>query len=316
MQPRPINGQAQLAHPAFEGQAIALNADDRHCLAAFEDACVRGLLPKVQSILASAETPRPPTFLHHGLVQALRGGHVQLVQHLLSNGAPIGRQTPFRILNAPSENKLALFALLAEYGWAPGTPGYYGDMLLPYVVSDHILLRWFLSQSVNPNYGRQSYNRDSFGGPDTESGAALEAAAVLNDVDALSILLDSGADVHFGAPLHRAAGVCPPGINPYYERPHPDQEFDRSTISTMALLVQRGADVNKREESRNVVPGYPIVHAVMAGAKERVKWLLEHGANPQLRGGWGSAVTIACTVGGEMAEIVEDGVKARKWENC
>lgn len=316
MQPRPINGKARVVPSAFEGEAIALNVDDRRCLAAFEDACMRGILPTVQSLLASAETSRPPTFLHHGLAQALRGGHVQLVQHLLSIGAPIGRQTAFRILNAPPEKQLALFALLAEYGWAPGTPGFYGDMLLPYVVSNHTLLRWFLSHSVNPNHGRQSYNRDSFGGPDTESGAALEAAAVRNDVDALCILLDSGADVRFGAPLHRAAGICPPGVNPYYERPQPSQEVDRGAIPTMALLVQRGADVNKREESRHVVPGYSIIHAVMAGAKERVRWLLEHGANPHLQGGWGSAVAIACKVGGEMAQIVDDGIKARKWEIC
>lgn len=75
----------------------------------------------------------------------------------------------------------------------------------------------------------------------------------------------------------------------------------------MALLVDRGADVNQREESRHMVPQYAIVHAVMAGAVERVKWLLEHGADPYIRGSWGSAAEHARTSGNEeIIKVIEE----------
>lgn len=50
----------------------------------------------------------------------------------------------------------------------------------------------------------------------------------------------------------------------------------------MALLVEGGADVNQAKISRHMVARYVIVHAVMAGAVERVRWLLEQGLDPEL----------------------------------
>ena len=80
----------------------------------------------------------------------------------------------------------------------------------------------------------------------------------------------------------------------------------------MALLVERGTDVNQMDRSRQMVPRYAIVHAVMAGAVERVKWLLEQGADPELKGAWGSAVTYAKSQGSEeMISVVEEAVRAR-----
>ena len=81
----------------------------------------------------------------------------------------------------------------------------------------------------------------------------------------------------------------------------------------MALLVERGADVNKMHKSRHMVAGYAIVHAVMAGAVERVKWLLEHGADPELKCGFGSAVTFGSTRPGgeEMRSVFEEWAKER-----
>ena len=67
----------------------------------------------------------------------------------------------------------------------------------------------------------------------------------------------------------------------------------------MALLVERGADVNQAEIARHMIPRYAIVHAVMAGAFERVRWLKEHGADPDLKGAYGSAMTYIPKMGRE-----------------
>lgn len=83
-----------------------------------------------------------------------------------------------------------------------------------------------------------------------------------------------------------------------------------SRIPVMALLVEHGADVNKKEESRHMTPQYAIVHAVIAGAVERVRWLLEHGADPNVRGAYGSAIERARAIGNEnMISVIEGFVE-------
>lgn len=85
------------------------------------------------------------------------------------------------------------------------------------------------------------------------------------------MLLDAGAKISYGVPLHFAAGACPPDTNPHASRVVPSKEFDTDRIPIMGLLVQRGADVNQPKESRYMMPRYAIMHAVMAGAVERIR---------------------------------------------
>ena len=61
-------------------------------------------------------------------------------------------------------------------------------------------------------------------------------------------------------------------------------------IPVMELLVSRGAGVNDMIVSRHMVPLYPLEVAIMAGAVERVKWLLERGADPSLTGHFGRKI--------------------------
>lgn len=130
------------------------------------------------------------------------------------------------------------------------------------------------------------------------------------------MLLDAGAKIRNGVPLHRAAGACPPGANPFSGPVTPSKEFDAGMIPVMALLVERGADVNQRDPSLQMVARYAVVEAVMAGAVERVRWLLGHGADPEAKGAWGSAVEYARMMGSEeMIRVVDEGVNARKWVN-
>ncbi|KAF7907271.1 uncharacterized protein EAF01_004858 [Botrytis porri] len=278
----------------------------------YETACRKGSLPAVQPIIR-AET-RTAYFLNHGLNLALQNGNNEVARYLLSSGAPIARVTPAHILSAPSSRQIPLFELLSEFGWTPNTPGFYGRVLLPEIVTNIPLLRWFLSHGANPNLGSQRLHHARLGDPEINSCATLESAARKADVETVRLLLEHGAKIENGYPLHYAAGSCPPGANPHMALVTPSTEFDISRIPVMELLVSHGANVNQKEESRYMGPGYPIVYAVMAGAVERVCWLLEQGANPELGGSYGSAVSYVEVMGSEeMRSVVVEGVKARRW---
>lgn len=282
----------------------------------FENACLRGPISTVQSIV-SAEA-RSQTFLHHGLNLALSSGNVDVVRYLLSMGAPIARRTPACILTAPPDQQIPLFEVFTQHGWSPNTPGDYGAVLLPKVVTNLPLLRWFLVHGANPNLGAQQTSNDPASGSNLQSCAALEAAAAHGSVEAVQMILDAGAEIRYGTPLHYAAGAVPTGSYPAHGgapqnmmRDAENKEFDMSRIPVMNLLVERGADVNQLGESR-LVAHHPIMYAALAGAVERVKWLLEQGADPEARGAWGSAAEYVATMGSnEMKSVMEAGIRAR-----
>ncbi|KAI9683536.1 MAG: hypothetical protein M1822_006076 [Bathelium mastoideum] len=184
------------------------------------------------------------------------------------------RATPSNILiSAPQDKQIPLFELLSEHGWTPNTPGFYGDVLLPQVVKNPLLLKWFLDHGANPNLGAQRDSRDRLGPSDAKSCAALEAAAAHADLST---------------------------------------EFDRARIPVMEELVKRGADVNQKLESRYMEPRWAVKLAVMAGAVERVGWLLERGADPERKCIGFSAREYAEKLGSEeMKKVMEEGTRAR-----
>lgn len=274
----------------------------------FEFACQQGLVSIVQSIVVN-ENPTPAC-LHHGLTCALMCGHVEVSRLLLTSGAPIVRETPSNIFLAPYECHVPLFDLLHHFGWTPSTPTFYGAVFLPRTVTNPPLVRWFLDHGADPNSGQTQTRNDRRGGTSDGSCAALEAAAIHGDVDAVGMLLDRGAIIEYGVPLHLAAGACAPGANPHAARVIPTRKFDIGRIPIMALLVSRGADVNQKQESQHMVAQYPIIHAVMAGATERVRWLLEHGADPHARGNFGTAIEYARNMRcDEILKVIESFIK-------
>ncbi|KAF5711525.1 hypothetical protein FMUND_8920 [Fusarium mundagurra] len=255
----------------------------------FGRACREGDMATVESIVTSQS--RTPAFLHEGLFNALGSGKVDIVRYLLESGAPITRITPSWALAAPIDQQKPLFELLLQHGWTVNTPGFYGAVLLPSVIrsGNDDLLDWFLQNGADPNLGKQQDNRDRFGDPETNSCEALETAAAISTVETVQKLLNAGAKVENGAPLYYAAGIYPQGSNPHSGLVTPSKEFDEARIPVMELLVKNGARVNDKLISRHVTAEYPIVNAVMAGAIERVKWLLSQGADPDLKGQFGSA---------------------------
>ncbi|RBR24361.1 uncharacterized protein FIESC28_02851 [Fusarium coffeatum] len=273
-------------------------------LSLFLSACRNDDLRNLQGIVSSERcTPR---FLVEGLSIALSKGNVEIAHLLLKAGTPISRALPPLVLTAPADKRISLFEALTQHGWTANTPGFYGEVLLPKVIStkDGSLIDWFLAQKADPNLGCQKLFQDRLGEPDKESCDSLETAARTGNVDLARKLLDAGAKVSNGAPLYCAAGVCPPGSNPYQAKVEPTSEFDISMIPVMELLVSSGAGVNDRIVSRHMVPPYPLEVAIMAGAIQRVKWLLKQGANSGLEGYYGRKIR------DWPPQLVSDGMKA------
>jgi hypothetical protein len=253
----------------------------------FISACKVGDLSIVKSTVNFQ--PRKPAFLHQGLLAALYNAKIDVARFLLEVKAPITRIVPTSIRGSTAE-QISLFKLLEEHGWTVNTPGFYGAVLLPSIIqtNDDTLIHWFLSHGADPKLGEQRDTHDRFGGPETNSCQALEVAAVHCNVQIVQKLLDAGAEIGNGV-LYLTAGACPQGSHPHEAPVTPSKEFDEARIPVMELLVERGADVNGKYTSRYMTAQYPIVNAVMAGAIERVKWLLRNGANPNLEGPYGSA---------------------------
>ncbi|KAF5700355.1 ankyrin repeat domain-containing protein [Fusarium mundagurra] len=242
----------------------------------FLGTCREGDLSTLKSIVTSQT--RSPLFLHHGLLDAIKNGKVEVVRYLLQSGTPISRNTPETILRAPANQQIALLQLLTEHGWTVNSP----ERLLPRLIqtNNEPLLDWFLEHGADPNIG----------GPEADPDQALRLAASQGTVRLVQKLLDGGAKMTSnGLGLFYAAGACPAGSIPQAGLVQPSAEFDKSRIPVMALLVENGAGVNDKLETQHVTAQYPIVNAVMAGAVERVKWLLSQGADPDLKGQYGSA---------------------------
>lgn len=310
IQPRSMTmGSAYDDIPILEAQDLDHISQNPSSGSTFDSACKDGPVSAIAEMVTAQ--PRTPAFLHRGLLVALQAGNIETVRYLLERGAPIARQTPEVILKAPATQQIALFELFIAHGWTPNNPGFYGNVLLPRVINNIPLLSWFLAHGANPNLGPQKDFHDRHGSSDTESCTTLESAAAHGSVEAVRMLLNAGARIQNGTPLHFAAGVCPPGTNPHAGRVKPSKVFDEDRIPVMQLLVENGADVNHKAETRHMNPQYAIVHAVMAGAIERVKWLVKHGADPSLKGNFGSAQSYASFWGEEMEKAIEEGLAKR-----
>lgn len=139
--------------PLIYPQDLDVVGEKPTLLKAFELACCQGPVSTVQSTITPS--PRTPAFLHQGLVLALKAGNIDTATLLLTEGAPIVRNTADNIPRAPVAKQIPLFELLLIHGWTCNAPGYYGSTLLPRIVENVPLLRWFLEHDADPNLGPQ-----------------------------------------------------------------------------------------------------------------------------------------------------------------
>ncbi|KAJ4263314.1 hypothetical protein NW762_006132 [Fusarium torreyae] len=181
------------------------------------------------------------------------------------------RATPAAILRAPADKQVALFQVLMKHDWTVNTP----ESLLPEIFrsSNEPLFDWFLEQGADANVA----------GPQNDQGQTLRLAAIQGTIQVVQKLLNAVAKMTSSG-LYWTAGAYPEGSVPNIRRVEPSADFDKSRIPVMELLLENGGDVNHRLETRHMEELYPI-----AGAVDRVKWLLSKGADPDLKGPWGSA---------------------------
>ncbi|KAF5624153.1 ankyrin repeat domain protein [Fusarium sp. NRRL 25303] len=239
-----------------------------------------GQTPKPLSIKEEQKLGHQQT---HAIARAQKQAAMQqqTAQHMGAgnqSGTPISRKVPETILRAPADQQVALFQLLTENGWTVNSL----ERLLPRLIqtNNEPLLDWFLEHGADPNIG----------GPEGDPVQALRLAASQGTVKLVQKLLNGGAKMTSnGLGLFYAPGACPAGFIPHTGLVQPSAEFDKSRIPIMALLIENGAGVDDKLETKHMTAQYPIVNAVMAGAFERVKWLLSQGADPDLQGQYGSA---------------------------
>lgn len=269
----------------------------------YERACRGDQVATLQQI--TADNSCTPAMLHHGLTLSLATGSADCTRELLARGAPIARRAPERLLSAPQDKQILLLDALISHGWKPSH-----DLFMQSITNVE-MLRWFLSHGANPNYGTKRDTPSKAGGPSYECADALEAAAVRGSAEAIEVLLYAGAKISYGVPLHRAAGASSPDTVGYIPNASQPEEFDTSRIPAMAVLVAHGADVNQKEDTPHMTPQYPLVYAVQTGAVQRARWLLEHGADPELKSPWGSAASYAAEMGSdEMKQLFQARARA------
>lgn len=258
----------------------------------YERACREDEVTIIQQLVSQHSLT--PAVRHHGLTLALSAGSEHCVREFLVRETPITNRAAKKILSAPKGKQITLLeTLVVEGGWTPSH-----DLFI-LTIPDIALMKWFLSHGVNPNYGTTMS-----GQPSQHRAQALESAAYAGSAQAVELLIDAGAKVDYGTPLHYAAGVAPRGQESRIAKASQEEDFDISRIPAMEALVAHGADVNGKDGLLVNSPGYPIVRAAQVGAVHRVRWLLNHGADPNLKGDDGSAADWADKMGSdEMKEV-------------
>jgi ankyrin len=106
-----------------------------------------------------------------------------------------------------------------------------------------------------------------------QTGTALAAAAQFKDPTSLQILLSHGAEMD---PLALFDAIKVRG--------------HKNGTATMAVLIDHGADVNYMTKNWTT----PLLHSVHYRSKEKVLYLLKHGADPTLRGRVGKDTPAEC----------------------
>ena len=200
------------------------------------------------------------------LIEAISNGHLDLANYLLGKGA-----NP-NLLNVYGES--ALYAAVdfrnVEISWRP-TPRTFEEK-----VDTLALTRALLEHKADPNIRlirklpfRSIQDRQWMG---TAGATAFWRAAVSDDVDAMKLLVEQGANPNIpsyegNTPLMVAAGIGWEG--------GATQTWPDSLIPAVKFCLDHGADINAEN-----MYGYSALHgAGYRGNNDLIKFMVEKGAN-------------------------------------
>lgn len=131
-----------------------------------------------------------------------------------------------------------------------------------------------MKHGADPNIGPTPGgigDNDYHASPYEKSGEALNAAAESGSLAVFNMLIEYGAKIEYSSALQRAAYSL-------------KEESERILI--MERILQLGVDINSRDTlEAHHGHGTALHHAIRGGHAERVKFLIDHGANPYVRDG-------------------------------
>jgi ankyrin repeat protein len=132
------------------------------------------------------------------------------------------------------------------------------------------MLRWLLDRGANPNLGKPVWGNIQPDTPaDTKSGQALNRAADLATIAVVNLLLQRGAKLEYSISLHIAAASRRPDVEAFLMMQH---------------LLDLGVNINGLDDLQGPHNhGTPLHYAARGGKVERVRFLLEKGANSEIR---------------------------------
>lgn len=133
--------------------------------------------------------------------------------------------------------------------------------ILRHIVRDEKLIRWFLAHGADPN---------AYGQP---GSTILDVAAANSTPTVLDLLIAHGARLEDSDALHSAAG---------------EREKKPGRVEMMSHLLHLGMDINalaQREypAGRRIGRGTPLQAAVAPEEPDRIQFLIEHGANQEVK---------------------------------
>lgn len=140
--------------------------------------------------------------------------------------------------------------------------------------------------------------------PSKFGGSVLDMAAEVGTVPIFKLLLQHGAKLENSFPLH-AAAIMGPRDAARLSRALPSEYLSivGNRIPMMKYLLNIGVDVNGPDDSGNPHHRYgnPLHYAIAQGPPANVRFLLEHGADPNLKDARGKTAF-------ELADEIKDGM--------
>ena len=246
--------------------------------------------------------------LASGLEGAVGANRTDVVEEMFTRGAVVDKQVS--IAATSPHRELSVLKLLKAHGWDINTIVGLQHTALLYVcvipsliaqfkeskadmacssnLENEDLVDWCFENGAIIDHGIEHYN------PDFRliSSNYLDEAARCASVTTIDKLIERGVDKSRSFPLHNAC-----------ER---SSRSDEQSIRVMARLVDLGFDVNASDESLLCYgQGSPLNVAVTNTSIPKIKFLLQHGADPYLRAGTPASPfhVVASAVQGTVWEI-------------